>query len=245
MTIDVYSICYNESKFINLFLTHYAQFVNNIIIYDNYSTDDTCNKILKFDKCATQIIKYDTKNQIRDDIYLEIKNNCWKNSSADFVIVCDLDELLYHPQLLSFLKNTDYNLFKPVGYNMVSDFFPSDDIQVTEQIKTGALDKWSNKCVLFKPNETHEINYQMGCHSCNPISKTNLKLYDSTQNNSQLKLLHYKNLTFKYRFEKHNAYQVRLSEFNKQNCFGYHYSENYDIQYNEYLALLKNSSVVI
>ena len=71
MNIEVYTICYNESKFINLFLNYYAQFASKIIIYDNYSTDDTCDKINRFNICPTEIIKYDTGNQIRDDIYLE------------------------------------------------------------------------------------------------------------------------------------------------------------------------------
>jgi len=245
MNIEVYTICYNESKFINLFLNYYAQFASKIIIYDNYSTDDTCDKINRFNICPTEIIKYDTGNQIRDDIYLEIKNNCWKNSKADYVIVCDVDEILYHKDLLIFFKNTKFNVFKPMGFNMVSDFFPSEENQIINQVKTGVFDEIFSKCILFKPKELHEINFGPGCHKCYPSAKSELKLYDSIESDRQLKLLHYKNISFQYRIERNKSFFQRLSEYNQKNNMGFHYSWDYNTQHEEYLKLWNNRRRVI
>lgn len=245
MNIEVYTICYNESKFINLFLNYYAQFASKIIIYDNYSTDDTCDKINRFNICPTEIIKYDTGNQIRDDIYLEIKNNCWKNSKADYVIVCDVDEILYHQDLLNFLKNNKFNVFKPMGFNMVSDFFPSEENQIINQVKTGVFDVKFSKCILFKPNELNEINFGPGCHKCFPTAKSELKLYDSLEDDRQLKLLHYKNISFQYRMEKNKAFAQRLSDFNRLHNMGFHYLWDNDEQYAEYLKLWNHRKQII
>ena len=43
-------------------------------------------------KC--KVIQYNTNDQIDDNKYLEIKNNCWKKAKTDWVLVCDVDELL-------------------------------------------------------------------------------------------------------------------------------------------------------
>ena len=74
--ITIYSICYNEQVMMQFFINHYRNLFPNcrIVIYDNYSTDRT-EEIALANGC--EVIKYDSNNEIRDDLYLEIKNNCW------------------------------------------------------------------------------------------------------------------------------------------------------------------------
>ena len=52
----------------------------------------------KSPRYATEVIPYSTGGKINDFKYLEIKNNAWKKSrgKADWVIVVDMDEFLYH-----------------------------------------------------------------------------------------------------------------------------------------------------
>ena len=61
---------------------------NDIVfnIYDNDSTDYTV-KIASALGC--NILHYDTKGEIRDDLLVQFKNNIWKESDADFVIIID------------------------------------------------------------------------------------------------------------------------------------------------------------
>ena len=105
--IHLYSICYNEQVMLPHFIDHYSSFCDKLFIYDNFSTDlssDICKNNAK-----VEFLNFETGGEIRDDIYLTIKNNVWKRSrgEADFVIVCDVDEFLYHDNLIEEINNFD------------------------------------------------------------------------------------------------------------------------------------------
>ena len=91
--ITVYTIAYNEELIMQFMIDHYrSRFPGcNIVVYDNMSTDNT-TKIARANDC--EVIQYDTNNQIQDRRYIEIKNNCWKNALTEWVLICDMDELL-------------------------------------------------------------------------------------------------------------------------------------------------------
>ena len=93
MNITIYTIAYNESILIKFMIEHYrSRFPNcHIIVYDNYSTDNTV-EIASALGC--EIRYFDTNNQIFDNKYLELKNNFWRDAQTDWVLVCDVDELL-------------------------------------------------------------------------------------------------------------------------------------------------------
>ncbi len=121
--IHLYSICYNEKVLMPHFLDYYSGFCDKIYIYDNQSDDDTVKICEKYNNVS--VLTFDTAGKIRDDIYLTIKNNIWKKSRgiADYVIVCDIDEFLFHHDLMNFLNNIKSNnvtIVKPIGFNMVS-----------------------------------------------------------------------------------------------------------------------------
>src|SRR3989338_8384979 len=91
--ITVYTLAYNEELLIQFMIDHYrTRFPGcRIVVNDNMSTDNTV-KIARANGC--QVIPYDTNNQIQDRRYMEIKNNCWKDAKTDWVLICDMDELL-------------------------------------------------------------------------------------------------------------------------------------------------------
>jgi hypothetical protein len=103
--IHLYSICYNEKVLMPHFLEYYSRFCEKIHIYDNQSDDETLKICENYSNVS--VYTFDTSGKIRDDIYLNIKNNIWKKSRgiADYVIICDIDEFLYHPDLMNFLKS--------------------------------------------------------------------------------------------------------------------------------------------
>ncbi|WP_299248824.1 hypothetical protein [uncultured Cytophaga sp.] len=62
-------------------------------------------------------------------IYIGIKNSVWKESKgiADWVIVSDLYELIYHPDLVTFLtksKKEYISISALKGCNMFSETYP-------------------------------------------------------------------------------------------------------------------------
>jgi hypothetical protein len=242
MKIEAFVICKNEELIMPHLLNYYSQFCQKITFYDNESTDNTLNIINNFDKCQTKIITYSTNGEIRDDIYVEIKNSCWKQSDCDFVIIIDSDEFLYHDNLVEFLSNNIFDVYYPTGYNMISNYFPEDYSKLlTDQVTLGEYCKNYSKSVIFNPKTIKEINYGIGAHESNPIGYSNISIY----NGDDLKLLHYKNLGFDYRYNKNSAYGKTLSNYNLTRGFGWHYNMSENEQYSEYSNLYQNKKQVI
>ena len=242
MKIHAYVICKNEELIMPHLLNYYSNFCQKITFYDNESTDNTINIINSFDGCETEIITYSTNGEIRDDIYVQIKNSCWKGIDADFVIIIDSDEFLYHDDLLDFLTNNKFDVYYPTGYNMISNYFPEDYSKlISDQVTLGNYCKNYSKSVIFNPKTIKDINYGIGAHESNPIGHTEINIYTG----SDLKLLHYKNLGFDYRYNKNSAYGKTLSSYNQINRFGWHYNMTEDEQYAEFVDLYKNKQQIL
>lgn len=216
--IHYYSICWNEEKILPFVLDYYAPLCEKIVIMDNES-DDNSHEIIKSYSNA-EVRTYSSNGEIRDDIYLEIKNNIWKESrgKADWVIVCDTDEILYHPQLLSKLdelKSKKVSIIRPHGFDMFAKSFPEKSLL---EITTGIKDnRHFGKCIIFNPNLIEEINYKSGCHKCSPTGQ--IKFYKK----DDVKLLHYKSLDLQYLIKRFEIFRERLSNYNIDNKLGKHY----------------------
>ena len=120
-----------------------------IIVYDNESTDRSVQIALE-NNC--KVISYSTNNQLSDSKYLEIKNNCWKTATTDWVLVCDLDELLDINE--NILNTTDYNIIGGKGYEMCGNI--NDKI---EDINQGVYTSGYSKLLCFNSKVVREINY--------------------------------------------------------------------------------------
>src|ERR1019366_3564411 len=157
MKINLTTICWNEEYMLPHFLEHYfSQGVDHITVYDNESTDKSIDICKKYgDKVTT--IQYNSNNQIRDDIYLEIKNEAWKKNITNWNIVVDVDELIITHEKYSKkqqpLKNQlqtfkrKHNLLpRVIGVNVVSE-----DIEKADETndKMFVLDQSFNKRCVF------------------------------------------------------------------------------------------------
>jgi len=204
MTIDVFSLCYNEEIILPYFLKHYKKFVRNITIYDNMSTDNSVNIMNEY---GVNVIPYDTQGKLEESAFLNIKNNSWKGSDADWVIVCDTDELIYHENIIEVLTNTHANHIITEGYEMVSETLPTTEGQIYEELKFGYSKPDYSKACLFKPSEVTNINFGPGCHFSDPTGPNIISIQDSG-----IKLLHYKYLNREVLIKKYDHYRVRQSE---------------------------------
>lgn len=201
MTVDVFAICYNEEVMLPHFIKHYKDNFNaNITIYDNFSTDRS-QQIILDSGCTLKT--YDSSGQIRDDLYLGIKNECWKTSKANFVAVVDMDEFLEIPFDVS--KCT---MVKTQGYDMIG-LPPS---------RMGVKNDLYSKYAFFRPNCLKQIGYQPGAHRCDPSGK--IVISEETAN-----LLHYKYTDVNYVYNRHLMYKSRLSMFNRSYGFGIEYQQ--------------------
>jgi len=226
--VHYYALCWNEEKMLPFMFQHYEPFVERFIIYDNYS-DDQSESIIHAHP-NTEVKKYSMGGQINDFVYLDIKNNCWKKSrgKADFVIVCDTDEFLYHKkdilEVLQGLKKNGYTMVKPSGYNMYSEDYPSYNPQcpLTEQVKRGIRIPFFDKCILFDPHAVVEVNYLPGAHECSPWGKIKMT------SDSGFMLLHYKYLSVEWLIERYRQYAQRLSKENIDHKLGEEYAKEED-----------------
>lgn len=215
--IHVYTVCWNEEKFLPFFLEHYGSFCEKIIVYDNESTDSTLDILSQNSK--VEVRTYKTDGKFDDITKNKISNICWKHSrgKADYVIVCDLDELLYAKtgDIKSILKQTNKTVFHPDGYEMMSENFPLYNKPLREQCK-GLPSKYYCKKIIFDPHCIVDINYYPGCHEADPrgFVKTGT---------SEFLLLHYKRLGVDYVVNRYRAFEARLSQQNINNKMGLHY----------------------
>lgn len=213
--LTVYTIAYNESVLIKFMIDHYrSRFPNcRIVVYDNESTDDTVS-IAKENGC--EVITYSTNNKISDKKYLEIKNNCWKDAATDWVLICDMDELLdITAEDLVKEDSTGKTAIRAEAYNMVN----LEDNYDLASIKYGSRCEPYDKTYCFNRRYLSEINYAPGCHTCQPVGP--LKFSDKVY-----PLYHYICIHPELQVAKYKLYSTRLSEENIKNGWGSHYFQS-------------------
>lgn len=216
MTIEAYILTWNESDIIGLVIKHYQKFCDKIIILDNYSSDNTCQIA---ESMGCEVRKFGT--QFFDDAEnMKVKNNCWRGSQADWVIVCDADEVLLvecDEYDVKIPRTYTCSIIKTYGWQIMSDSMPEDDIL---EITNGYHFSNYSKNIIFSPKHIQEINYNPGAHKCNPIG--NVAWSDET-----LYLLHYKHIGGLQRtIDRYKAYKKRLSSNNIKNGWGIHYNRS-------------------
>jgi glycosyltransferase involved in cell wall biosynthesis len=224
MKIALFIPTYNEAYTLDQILTYYrANGVTEIFVFDNGSTDNTREIAMRHN--AT-ILETKTKD-LDDRNYLHIKNHVWKkiyldsidgwlHKEFDFIICCDADEVLYHPDgLANALKWETKSVIKSIGWNVYSELAP--DPHDILKVSTGFPDPNFGKCVCFDPKRIESMNYGWGAHECNPVG-------DVTYNWDEYYLLHFRCLGGVQRMiDRHREYSQRMSAFNQANGYGFHY----------------------
>jgi hypothetical protein len=212
--IEAYIICWNEIETIQFTIDHYKKVCDRIVFYDNHSNDGT-QEVIKDNGC--ELVTFGTVGKLEDREYIKIKNNCWKGSKADWVIVCDCDEIIWHKNfidVINFEQSRGRTVFKSIGFDMFSEDMPKDDFL---EIQTGIPSLNYSKIAVFSP-KIKSINYVYGCHVADPVGGVS---YSS----ERLNLFHYRNIGGVERLKnRHQQYRERLSEHNKRFGLGIHYT---------------------
>jgi len=238
MKIHAHILSYNEEKILPFTLDYYSRICEKIFVYDNMSTDGSDEIYTKYPMVT--VIKWSSNEEINEMNYVGIKSNAYKVSrldNADWVIVCDCDEYLYHPRLLNkltYYKDNGITVPKINGHDMVSDSFPLYDGElITDKIKTGS-EVYQPFCKNIVFNPKLDVQFGIGGHSF----QANNAIYS---NGPELKLLHYKFLGVDYVERIYKARAERLSDFNKNNKFGEHY---FNVPY-EYMNKLLTENIQV
>lgn len=220
--IHLYMPCWNEAAILPHFFRHYS-FVERFVIFDNGSTDES--RALVGAEPRAELREFDTAGEIDERAYLRIKNEAWKESRgrADFVIVCDTDEFLFHPAIdavLAQMRATGATMARPAGYDMVAARPPRPGEDLLRTVTDGVRKLEFDKSVLFDPLAIEEIHYDVGAHICSPRGK--VRLYARPG----LALLHYKNLGFDYVRRRLDAVAPRVGAWNRSLGLAAGYAED-------------------
>ena len=240
MKIHSHILAWNEEKILPYTLDYYSIFCEKIFIYDNMSDDNSDEIYKRYPK--VEVIKWDSNNEINEINYIKLKTESYKersrNQNVDWVIVCDCDEFLYHPNLIDVLvdyKNKGITVPKVCGHDMVSEIFPKYDGKLlVDKVKVGS-ERYQPMCknIIFNPDL--DVNYGIGAHSFNCPNAV-------FSDEEDLKLLHYKFLGKDYVKNIYIGSAKRLSSFNKENKFGEHY---FNLPFNYMNEMIKNNFQVI
>jgi len=234
MQIELYAVAWNEEKIIEYFLRYYSAFCDKIVIYDNESTDRTPEIVRSYPN--TELRSWSSNNQINENLYLDIKHSCYKESRgrADWVIVGDVDEFIFHPSLADKLQeytDSGVNLPKVVGYEMTPNcqLDPSANLPFVYQVGTRATN--FDKRMIFNPKL--DIRFAVGCHTI--LQKPE----DVVESQDHLYLMHFKKLNLEYYKARHTLLGTRLSDFNRRMQWGIQYMwtpEQMEAEYNQVLS---------
>jgi len=219
--VEAFIVGWNESETIHLTLKHYFGFCEKVTLFDNYSNDGTPDIARSM---GAEVKHFGTPGVLSDDDYLTVKNNCWKKSKADWVIIVDADEILWDGHNLYSGPTTGDHLYKAsdsgatiiktIGFDVVSHEMPRLNFF---EVQNGYRNENYSKLAVFNPKEIKEINYKYGCHVAKPTG--NVVYADSS-----LLLMHYRNIGGPQRLvDRHALYRPRMSEKNKRFGLGCHY----------------------
>ena len=208
MKIHVYTIARNEEYILPYFLRHYVTFADKIFVIDDHSTDRTAEIAKVHPKVEYLIYDYE-KDENYDDHFSEYFTNIYKEHSrgnADWVIRVDVDELIYHTDLLSLLKKQkekNAEVIKTNGYMMISKELPTCKGQIYDECKKGVRFKGYDKPIIFNPEL--DIIFTKGRHSIQNL--VNIKIADIG-----ILLLHYRYLSKEYFIRKSEHLYSRKGE---------------------------------
>ena len=221
--LHVYATCYNEELLLPYFLRHYETVAEKIFVFDGASTDKSV-EILKSHK---KVVLEDgggefathAEGQYNEPVLMRIRNEAYKRSrgKADWVIIVDIDEIVYHPDLLgrlAALRSEGATLLQVTGYEMVSFFQPKGEGQIHSEIRAGFLNHRYNKKAIFDP--AIDIKYHFGCHDCDPEGKV------VEPGGHGIKLLHYRFLGPDHFAAKYGERQSRFHPESLEKKWGTH-----------------------
>jgi hypothetical protein len=168
-TCDLHILNFNETDILPWALKHYRTFCKRMIVHDLGSTDGSREEAAKL---GAEIIQHDCKGEFDDTLNQRIKNEAWRGTDADWVIMADADELIYFPfGAEASLKCYDAQavpVVKPWGFEMLHDAMPTEGTsQIYDQVKYGGRDdQWYAKPILFSPKRVASISFGTGAHVC-------------------------------------------------------------------------------
>jgi glycosyltransferase involved in cell wall biosynthesis len=191
--------------------------------YDDDSTDGTID-ILKAHK-KVEVRRFEREHPHSFELSkCAVFNHCWKEArgSADWVIIVDCDELIFHARLIEYLeeqKLSGVTLIPTLGFEMVTDQFPGPEEFLATSRTKGAPDLQLSKPCVFDPAAIEQSNFTVGQHNVRPVGRISLPAHD------ELMLLHYKFLGPDYLCQRYFELLARRGKVDRLRGWNRHYAK--------------------
>lgn len=222
MRVHLYTQCWNDEFMLPYFFRHYDSLVERYVIFDDGSTDRSLDILKEHPK--VELRRFARSDPHSFELSTQaLSNQCWKESrgEADWVIVTDMDEHLYHPAMHEYLRScaiAGATLIPALGFQMVSENVPSDTQPLWKTCLHGAPWAQMMKPSIFNPEEIDEINFLIGRHGAAPVGNVRVPARD------EVLLLHYKYLGLEQTHARHRELYKGLRLTDIKNRWGHRYS---------------------
>lgn len=222
MIVHLYAQCWNDESMLPFFFRHYDRLVDRYFIYDDGSVDGSWSILQAHRKVEVRPFV----RSVPDSFALSeqaLSNECWKASRgrADWVIVTDVDEHLFHPSGRGYLARcsaTGVTLIPALGFQMISEVAPGPDEELALSCRFGAPWAKMMKPSIFDPDEIIEMNFSPGRHKADPTGRV------SVPGTDEMLLLHYKYLGFEQTLHRHRMLRSGMGSLDLQSGWGHKYS---------------------
>ena len=219
--IHYYAPAWNEELMLPFLFRHYAPWVERFVIYDSDSTDGSVELLRRTPNVEIRKVPWVHPDSMVATLQA-LHNSCWKESrgAADWVIVADIDEFLYHPDFLGYLRRSrkrGVTCIPALGYEMVSERFPGPDETLTSTVRRGVPHRMMSKLRLFDPNAVEETNFGPGGHVAAPTGRIVYPRKD------RLLLLHYKSLGVDYLTRRNAMMETTRRSRDIERNWSHHY----------------------
>jgi glycosyltransferase involved in cell wall biosynthesis len=226
MVVHLFAQCWNDEWMLPFFFRHYDGLVDRYVIYDDGSTDNSWAILQSHPRVeARRFVR-----AVPDSFALSeqaLSNDCWKASSgeADWVIVTDLDEHLFHPAWRAYLSRCAHDgvtAIPALGFQMVCDTVPTSGEHLAAAHPVGAPWVQMMKLSIFDPVAIKEINFTPGRHRADPQGRVRVPATD------EMLLLHYKYMGFERTHLRHQQLRQGLGRVDAARGWGHKYSWSAD-----------------
>jgi hypothetical protein len=240
MIIHLHASCWNEERMLPFFFKYYDPIVDHYFIHDNQSSDHSL-EILASHPRVTVLPLVLEGNSICEAAFQQI-NSLWEISrgQADWVTVCNIDELFWHVDLRWYLKRckkTGITFLPSIGYQMVSDRFPEPEENLALTVRNGTRDPAYDKPSFFNPSAITNSGFAMARHTATPEGHI---VYPE---HNEILLLHYKYLGLDYVTARHAELNARRREMDIQNRLGFQYDPDYTVKHFQAIKTATNEIV--
>jgi hypothetical protein len=201
------------------FFRHYDHLIDKYFVYDNGSTDESIPLLKSHRKVAVSHFEVTGDSFVAEECRLA--DTFWQGSEADWVIVTDIDEHLYRPDMKSYLQdctNKGITAIRSIGYEMVCDSFPSASEPLSDAVTNGQRSPGHDRLCIFNPKALTATNFGPGRHVAKPEGHV------VWPDDPEVLLLHYKRLGLDYLISRSAELKTGLRKRDLAEGWGRHYT---------------------